>query len=548
MGKEKDNRSSPENQVRGESSSEAEVDCARQSLEPLKEIQDDDHQQNAESISVAASGVNSKNEGKDSARMDEKNGVAGDKAAEFSRFAAPGQNFIEARDAGENALSTKPLDIDEKPAKKDIIEPPADPENITSQSLLDESAHVEKNDEKQMSGQNENTPKRKINFFKAALALALISLLFGGFFVQGKSKKGKMVPGNDVSENLTEARFAAKSLPQESVTDTRDSNRVYKDKFKEAIDLRKSLLLKREEIDQLVKMYRKGVENLENQVLYEMLNNEINSYDKAKKCKRTELGLMAIQRRMSYIQQLNKPLHWLDQGSEELLYLKRKATFDLQMMQVASGIDMDAHIANIDDALQRYCITAEKLAIDVENIEPIPLIRIWTQLNARIQNNPRLAADIETWKIQQEICSGDLSRARELSTISIDTAKCIPNSKGTDLFLSNLTELTPQIAKELGQWQGKWICLNGINTLSPLAAQYLFQWKGDLISLNGLSEFPPELAEKLLQWKGKKLELMGLKLTESASDSVAIRRLAAWEKAGGKLYVPRQIRKKIKYS
>jgi hypothetical protein len=238
----------------------------------------------------------------------------------------------------------------------------------------------------------------------------------------------------------------------------------------------------------------------------------------------------------------------LDHGSEELLYLKRNASFDLQMIEAARGIDMDAHMRRINDGIEKYQLNAQKLAIDMENIELVPLRQIWKKLQKRIQADPQIRVEINNWMIQQEICSGDLSRARELSTINIDTAKCIPNNKTTDLFLNNLTELSPAIAKQLCQWQGKWICLNGINALSPTAAQYLFQWEGDIISLNGLAEFPSELAEQLQNWKGKQLELMGLKLTKNKSGGIAFKHLAAWERAGGKLFVPDQIRKRLKYS
>jgi hypothetical protein len=73
----------------------------------------------------------------------------------------------------------------------------------------------------------------------------------------------------------------------------------------------------------------------------------------------------------------------------------------------------------------------------------------------------------------------------------------------------------------------------------------LFQWEGEWISLNGLSDFPPELAKYLGQWKGKQLELMGLAFNEDQHDKIALKHMAEWEKAGGKLFVPESIRTMI---
>lgn len=73
-------------------------------------------------------------------------------------------------------------------------------------------------------------------------------------------------------------------------------------------------------------------------------------------------------------------------------------------------------------------------------------------------------------------------------------------------------------------------------------AEYLFQWQGEWISLNGLSDLHPEQAKHLVQWQGKQLELMGLKDKENLPDRLTLTYLVEWEKAGGKLFVPRHIR------
>jgi hypothetical protein len=117
--------------------------------------------------------------------------------------------------------------------------------------------------------------------------------------------------------------------------------------------------------------------------------------------------------------------------------------------------------------------------------------------------------------------------------------------RGSDLFLNGLTEISPAAARQLFQWKGSWICLNGVRALSPRTARYLFQWDGNWISLNGLTEFPAEIGEKLLQWDGHQLELMGLQYSEDFPSTIALEYLARWEHAGGKLFVPEAVRKKI---
>jgi hypothetical protein len=320
---------------------------------------------------------------------------------------------------------------------------------------------------------------------------------------------------------------------------------IYRTKLREVNRLRETLLFKKHEIGELKIHYRTGVKTLENQILQEIFRNNIKILQQALKNKRIELKIKTIQRRLVYIDKLERPLKWLEQGSEELLYLKRKANFDLQMVDIVSGIDMDMHMRQFNAALQKYRLTADNLAINTEGVELQPLETLWKRLYLKTINNPHLLANIENWFIEQEICSGDLKRIGELSSISAEAARCIVQMEGSDLFLNGIQDLSPTITKQLCQWRGKWICLNGVRILSPSAAKHLFQWEGEWISLNGLSAFPPELAKYLGQWKGKQLELMGLAFNKNQHDKIALKYLAEWEKAGGKLFVPKSIRTMI---
>ena len=319
----------------------------------------------------------------------------------------------------------------------------------------------------------------------------------------------------------------------------------YLTKIKDAGLLRDELLEKKEEIYQLKLHYQNGIADLEEQINRELQKEGITSYTEALKNRRIELNLRTIQRRRFYIQGLEKPTRWIRQGGEELLYLKRKAEFDLQLIGIAGGIDMDRHMQHIGAAIQKYRPSAEKLAVERENTGLLPLETIWGQMKNQKMKTGKALPNVTDEEITKEICSGIYERIAELTGMSAATAQCLSKINGSDLFLNGLTTLSPAAAKYLFQWRGSWICINGIKELSPAAAQYLFKWEGNWISLNGLIEFPPELATYLMDWEGKQLELMGLRYNKENADPKALKYLALWETMGGKLFISDDVRKEI---
>ena len=320
---------------------------------------------------------------------------------------------------------------------------------------------------------------------------------------------------------------------------------LYLIKIKDAGLLRDELLEKKEEIYQLKRHYQNGIADLEDEINRELQKEGITSYTEALKNRRIELNLRTIQRRRSYIHGLEKPTRWIKQGGEELLYLKRKAEFDLELIDIAGGIDMDRHMRHIGAALQKYRPSAEKLSVERDNIYLPPLETIWGQLKNQKMKTDKALPNVTDEEITKEICSGIYERITELTGMSAATAKCLSKINGSDLFLNSLTTLSPAAAKYLFQWRGSWICINGIKELTPAAAQYLFKWEGNWISLNGLIEFPPELATYLMDWEGKQLELMGLRYNKKNADPKALKYLALWETMGGKLFISDDVRKEI---
>jgi hypothetical protein len=322
-------------------------------------------------------------------------------------------------------------------------------------------------------------------------------------------------------------------------------NAPYLSKIEEINRLRDVLLAKKEEIYRLKLYYRNGIVELMDQIYREMLDANISTYVQALANKRIELSLRTIQRRMVYIQELEKPDQWAHNGSEELLFLKRKAMLDLQIADIAGGIDLNRHMRYMNAALQKYHPSADKLAVDPPPAEFTPLESIWHQILRQQAENVQTPVGQENEKIIAEICSGNYGRIAELTAITPEAARCLTHKNGSELFLNGLTQLTPKEAKYLFKWEGNWICLNSVKMLSPAVAKYLFKWEGNWISLNGLTELSPELALYLTEWKGKQLELMGLKYENSKPNKRTLTYLTLWETRGGKLFVSEDLRKEM---
>jgi hypothetical protein len=407
-----------------------------------------------------------------------------------------------------------------------------------------DEAHIEAQ-AGQSHAETNDTSKKRNPFFKIAQATAVVLALLVGFVVFNTTSSRNSVK---IAKSDSDKPFQASNEAKQTETVTSqqiNSTRIYHEKLKEVDLLRESLLQKKEEIKRLKKHYEEGISELERQISDQIRNKEINGFHQALENKQIELNLQTIQRRQAYIRMLDRPSRWIDQGSEELLYLKRRTLLDLKVLEIASGIDMDVHMRHLNAAIQNYRPTADKLAVTMENTRQEALEAIWKRIQTKRLRVSSQQANSKNQVIGNEICAGNYSRLAELSEISIEVATCLSKMQGTDLFLNAIPEISPSAAKHLIQWKGHWMCLNGFKVLSPNVANYLFQWDGDWISLNGLTEFPPELGKQLLKWKGSRLELMGLRYNGKNPESIALAYLARWEKLGGNLFVSEIIRKRL---
>ena len=400
-----------------------------------------------------------------------------------------------------------------------------------------------------LNAENPQHSAKKISATKLAVSALLIAAVFSGLFVfDNKSKPLEKKNGTLKKGQLTisdERKRPSKNQRENQSTGPTGLNGILDAKIREIGTLRNALLHKEEEILGLKEQYQKGIEEVENEIADQMQKEGIGTFLQAMENRRMAFGLQTIQRRQIYIHKLEKPLNWIFEACEEMLYIERLVRVDLQVAEIASGIDLNRHLRQMDTAAEKYRLTADKLAADLTDGQPESLEAIWERIDQRRLMNTAAPSHSKNQVISEQICSGAFERLAELTEISTETAECITRMQGSGLFLSSLTELTPAIARHLSQWSGSWLCLNGLRVLSPRAAHYLFQWEGKWISLNGLTEFPAEIGEALLQWKGAQLELMGLRSFEGFPGKIGIEYLAQWEKFGGKLFVPENIRKEI---
>jgi hypothetical protein len=321
--------------------------------------------------------------------------------------------------------------------------------------------------------------------------------------------------------------------------------------------LRDQLLSKADEIANLQNHYRKSIRQVEAAVLTEKRHAGIHTLQQALETKRIAFQLETIRRRQAYIDCLAKPADWLLQGSEELLFLKRKHFLDFLIFPVSSQIDPEKLVAEQEAAFDHYTNSVEALRVDLQKASYHTLDQIWQNLleqEKQFASNVFLTtpgtrqgsgggSQVDNQSIWLEICRGCYNRKSELTALSVEAADCLAGWKEPDLFLNSIKALSPEAARRLFKWKGSWFCLNGLTDLPPETAEYLFQWNGDWLSLNGVKHLSFESSIFLTGWKGRTLELMGLSPESMELEALVLKHLAQWQRSGGKLFVPERIRR-----
>jgi len=387
-------------------------------------------------------------------------------------------------------------------------------------------------------------PKKAKGSKRTLLAIGIVGLVvlmacFFALVMWGKKPK----PAATTFSQTHAKKTVAKSTSPTSLIN---------EKLERISGLRDQLLSKQKEIAKLKQHYQDGIEETKNDILREIHNTGITSLPEALKNKQIEFGLRTIQRRQLYIRQLDQPAERLFLAGEDLLYLKRKTEIEMVMLGFASGIDMAGLVRHLDEEMAKHSFVNNSLSIDLNDVQPESLRSILKKINAwndkSIRRRP-FSQDDENRLIWREFCAGNFTRKLEVTELSPEAAKCLSEWQGKDLALNALTGLTPEAAKSLCKWQGEWLSLNGITRISPETARSLSKWQGKWLSLNGVTVLSSDAARYLSRWGGKQLELIGLQKLTTPKDKKlrlsALRSLGRWEKTGGRLFVPDKFRKQI---
>jgi hypothetical protein len=310
-------------------------------------------------------------------------------------------------------------------------------------------------------------------------------------------------------------------------------------RLRDVDELRRLLESKRHEISKIKQGYQYGIFELEDETRRLLKQARIDSLVLARKNSDIDLLLKNIQRRQIYSETLERTMQWLDAASEELLYMKRRASVDALVATFAEGIDLRRHLNELDLALQKFQPTPSRLLFDPRSIATPSVEATARRLIEQAKLMPVSSSDDRNQEIVAEVCSGNVMRAGELSKLSLKGARCLAESTAKQLFLNRLTELSPLAAQKLAEWPGEWLCLNGLSKLDADVAARLFAWQGPWISLNGLRDLSVEAGKQVAGWNGRQLELMGL------HKPFGMEYLVQWEAAGGRLFVPEALRRTI---
>jgi soluble lytic murein transglycosylase-like protein len=214
--------------------------------------------------------------------------------------------------------------------------------------------------------------------YSALFVLTIVALtVYCKPFVYGLNMALKPAPAPEAITKVELVQNVKDPLPKPKPPSKQETVEAALD---EAAGILAELAGKKNEINELLRYYRNGINELEKQIVQEMQNKRITSYSRGVRIKRVELGLRTIQRRQVYMRKLKKSNLWVKSGSEELLYIKRKAYFDIQLIDIAGGINLDRHMKQLSAAILKYRPTAEKLAIKLPDADILPLETIWSRI------------------------------------------------------------------------------------------------------------------------------------------------------------------------
>ena len=395
----------------------------------------------------------------------------------------------------------------------------------------------------------------------------ILTGLWGGYLYRNKKSVHQFNPNSQpITVETTESavtRINETSIRSESLPSGENRPNPLQENQSQLNKIRNNLLAKAQVLTELQDQYRSGVDRLEEEMIVKIRNGDIETLNQALHDKSAKFQLHTIQRRQAYIEQLERPIRWLKEGSENLLFLQRKQDMESVVLSVCRDITIDKILAESDNAIRRFTNGSieDHLEVDLKTARLLPVNQVWQRListeklsktvrvKSKTQNDdlsrlqPKENKQTGTNRlIWEEICAGKFERKHDLTALSSQAAECLSAWDEPDLFINQVANLTPDAAQELLKWKGKWLGLNGLIELSPETASYLFNWEGEWVSLNGLIYMNSESSAYLSKWTGHTLEMMGLSSELMARDSLALKHLSKWVGKGKHLYVPDDIR------
>jgi len=222
-----------------------------------------------------------------------------------------------------------------------------------------------------------STTSPPIKYFALWVLIIVAVTVYFKPFVYGLNMALKYSASPDANTKAELVQNVKDPLPKEKPPGKRETFEATLD---EAAGILAELAGKKNEINELIRYYRNGIHELEEQIIQEMQKKQITSYSRGVRIKKVELGLRTIQRRRAYIRKLKKSKRWVKSGIEELLYFQRKAQFDLQLIDIVSGINFDRHMKQLKAAILQNRPTAEKLATKLPDADILPLETIWSRI------------------------------------------------------------------------------------------------------------------------------------------------------------------------
>ena len=127
-------------------------------------------------------------------------------------------------------------------------------------------------------------------------------------------------------------------------------------------------------------IYQKGIEDDQVNLEGDLDHTKIVPFASAIKNSKIELGLKAMQRRISYMTKLETPINMLEAASEELLFLERRTRLYNVLIENISGFPVLDYQQDVRQTINERLQILEQLSVDDIDVTPPSLEAVWQQI------------------------------------------------------------------------------------------------------------------------------------------------------------------------